>query len=939
MRHLSRVLFAAACCIVVAACTGPAGSNGQNGQDGQPCTVRDNGNGTATISCPDGTTVTVTNGTDGTDGTDGMNGASCTVADGPDAGLKTISCTDGTSVIVSDGQDGTDANAYTDFAKLTAFELSQEDFAVTVQRVSNAPRPVVNFTVKDLKGRPVKGIPFSQFAGISLLQLVPGGSTTGVALDTWVSHITNCATCTSSTESASATSLVDHGDGTYTYTFVKDVVNATPYDGGMAIAGVAFDANAVHRFGMRLGDADRANPYRPVDVTFDYVPATGANVDGQNDKVNVSTCLSCHSQWRANARNVGGATPFHGGQRYDVRYCVVCHNNQRKYSGSNIAGNAVIAEPTIDGSGNMTPPAGRTNVAVLRGEAIIDLPVFAHKIHAGEHLSLHGNYAGMGTELNEFMFPQDIRNCTKCHSSAAQADNWKQKPSRRACGACHDGIDWVTGAGHAAGVQATDNMCAQCHTESAIVGKHIAVDSPDPNNAYSVPGGNSNTHASYVGNVNNPPAGARVFKYDLNAVSVVALGDGGVNAQVKFRFTENGAGVPFNTWDGGNNLLDNFVGSPSVYCVWAMPQDGLTAPADFNASASGYLKNVWNGTAVGTGAGTMTGPDTGGYYTVTLTGVTIPPTATMLTCGVGYTYSLSSTQPLTQTNVTGYAYNTTTKVGGLSMPARNVWRVATGYTGRRGATNSASVGGQIVESKRCNDCHNEIGVAPTYHAGQRNDGASCSFCHTQNKTSSAWTAGSESFVHAIHAAKKRTVPYNWHAVAETTAEGTTVRGFWGVEYPGKLNYCESCHQPGYYDFSASWYTSNLGANVENRVLQTVATGSYNAASATLPDGGVNSLYYSVSPYVVSDGTVNYGAGYGYNVGTQVITPAAGTTLVISPVANTCFGCHDSDAARLHMEGNGATIYGPRTQAATSVEQCLICHGPGKTANIKDVHYR
>ena len=40
---------------------------------------------------------------------------------------------------------------------------------------------------------------------------------------------------------------------------------------------------------------------------------------------------------------------------------------------------------------------------------------------------------------------------------------------------------------------------------------------------------------------------------------------------------------------------------------------------DFNASASGYLRNLWNGTATGTGAGTIAGPDTNGYYTVTLT--------------------------------------------------------------------------------------------------------------------------------------------------------------------------------------------------------------------------------------------------------------------------------------------------------------------------------
>jgi len=34
---------------------GPAGSPGQDGQDGASCTVTDHGDGTATVSCPDGT--------------------------------------------------------------------------------------------------------------------------------------------------------------------------------------------------------------------------------------------------------------------------------------------------------------------------------------------------------------------------------------------------------------------------------------------------------------------------------------------------------------------------------------------------------------------------------------------------------------------------------------------------------------------------------------------------------------------------------------------------------------------------------------------------------------------------------------------------------------------------------------------------------------------
>jgi hypothetical protein len=90
-----------------------------NGCAGDSCTVLNNADGTATIRCEDGTSATIANGMDGMDGTagmdgmdgmngmNGMDGTSCSVTDNGD-GTKTISCTDGTMVIVSDGADGMD---------------------------------------------------------------------------------------------------------------------------------------------------------------------------------------------------------------------------------------------------------------------------------------------------------------------------------------------------------------------------------------------------------------------------------------------------------------------------------------------------------------------------------------------------------------------------------------------------------------------------------------------------------------------------------------------------------------------------------------------------------------------------------------------------------------------------------------------------------------
>src|SRR5205823_4002482 len=216
----------------------------------------------------------------------------------------------------------------------------------------------------------------------------------------------------------------------------------------------------------------------------------------------------------------------------------------------------------------------------------------------------------------EVTYPQDVRNCVKCHRSTATnpvplADNWKSQPSKRACGACHDDISFVNPPPngrrlHTGGEIAQDGNCLLCHSANA-------------------------------------PA---------------------------------------------SELIPDFAGSPSAYFAFAVPQDGKTTPGDFNASGSAYIRNVWNGsgtcsnvpataTTTPTGAGTLTGPDSSGYYTMQLKCVVIPANASMLTGGIGYTYNLgtvnasdstlnfiNNNQPLTQINLPAYPYTPNDPNGG-----------------------------------------------------------------------------------------------------------------------------------------------------------------------------------------------------------------------------------------------------------------------------------
>jgi OmcA/MtrC family decaheme c-type cytochrome len=978
---------------------GPPGNDGGSGSNGASCTLTDNGNGTSTITCPGGTSVTVPTGAKGT---------SCTVVADPD-GTRTITCSDGTSVVVT--------SAVVDYAVMTPDELRASAMAAAITSVAIPAdgRPVVDLRVTERHGLGVKNLGATAASWrFALLKLDTGVN--GSIDETWVSYLAANSTSTASTETATAAAMTDHGDGTYSYRFTKVIT------GGSSAAGTTCEPDKPHRLVILMSAS--GNPFSPINLVKDFVPATGADVTGSHEKFDGAACLECHTSFRAIADGTGafGSGEFHAGGRYDTRICVACHNDQRRFTPLS---STTVGDAAISAAGTWTG-----NLAVVNGEATINFPVFVHKIHMGDRLALQGGtYAGL-PQPYETTYPQDIRNCTKCHRNPApnnpapMAASWKV-PSRRACGACHDDRSFVNPppAGrtvHSGGPMANDNNCLLCHGPGGIGGApdeiHAPVSLPNPNNLYANPtSGNANTNAAYVAAAGFVPPGAKQLSYEVNSVTL----DASRHPQIALRvlMADPNASPPvapvpvtFQSPVSAAEMIPGFVGSPSAYFVYALPQDGIAAPADFNVSVSGYLRTIWNGTATGSGAGTLTGPDGTGFYTVTLTGVTVPASAVMLTGGVGYTYSLGSaptfannTQPFTEIDLPSrypYAPNASgfAGAGGLIVPPPDVSKVATGFTGRRA----------IVDNSKCDTCHVTLGVGPDFHAGQRNDSATCNFCHRPNQTSSAWSANEKDFIHSIHAAEKRTVPFNWHAESLTD-------GFYNVTYPAILNRCEMCHLPGTFDFSLASTTSAL----PNMLPSTVGQGRYNTSATTNPSG-----YFMISPYVASDNTVDYGFGFATsNVsatlpdglgGTQTVggntvacTPAApcicsatnpcsvtlagtytvnnvdvtftqkiggatttctastpctcttaqsctgvvaacsltspcnaqGTTLMTSPIAAACVACHDAPSAVDHMQTNGASIWEPRAIALTKPqkEECLICHGPNRIAGIALVH--
>ncbi|MEO8699470.1 MAG: OmcA/MtrC family decaheme c-type cytochrome [Kofleriaceae bacterium] len=693
------------------------------------------------------------------------------------------------------------------------------------------------------------------------------------------------------------------GAGDYTYTFP---IASTP-NGPFAIAYDPAKLNETHALWIQVTRQTdlifqaNANTFYAANLPYNFVPS-GTGTPLVRELVSQAKCDSCHAKFKAETT---ASAAFHGGGRVDAGMCNVCHN-----------------------------PGRTTNV-------LADSSSFIHRIHNGANVADANLFHGIVAT-----YPQDIRNCSTCHEGAAQGAQALTNPSALACKGCHDYVSFTASApsvcmivgglvrgadgkplpcNHVAGPQ-PDTTCVTCHGPTAGFATeryHKPVAKPDPNNAWLVVGGNANTNASFVAAGGFIPTGAIAITYDVKSVTTVldtTVTPNVKRPQVTFKLRSNNADVVFQTFAPGvTELMPNFTGSPSAYFAFAVPQDGNATPADFNASVSGYLKKIWDGTATGAGAGTLTGPDTTGYYTLKLTGVQIPANATLLTGGIGYTYSLSSAPPLVQTNVPDYPFTPNVPAdgkaqGGLSVPAPNVWKVATGFTGRRA----------IVDNDKCKNCHGALGVTPTFHAGQRNDGPTCSFCHNPNRTSSGWSAGSKYFIHAVHAGRKRTVDFTWHA-----AEAGP--GYDEVEFPGTLNTCTTCHVGNTYDFTNE---ANLAA-VARMQLTTVATGKYDTNPLT------NSTFYTVSPYVVADNVTDYGAGFAYNATTNLTTQAAGTTLVLSPITGACSSCHDSTIAINHMKANGGQFYSPRSTVLPlgATEQCLICHGPGRSAAIGVVHQR
>ncbi len=213
-----------------------------------------------------------------------------------------------------------------------------------------------------------------------------------------------------------------------------------------------YEAAATHSVGVygsrNLNDFDLGTNY--ASTIYTWVP-NGSPVVEVRDVINDQSCNRCHDEIN-----------FHGGSRRGLPTCVLCHT------------------PAYEDVTNVNPETGN----------VIDMRVMVHKIHMGALLpSVQAGkpyqIVGNGNQIHDYskvLLPSEPNNCSKCHDTpATQASTNLTMPSRTACGACHDNVNFATGENHANGLpQFNDNSCSQCHIpqgemdfDASIKGAHV----------------------------------------------------------------------------------------------------------------------------------------------------------------------------------------------------------------------------------------------------------------------------------------------------------------------------------------------------------------------------------------------------------------------------------------------------------------------------------
>ena len=769
--------------------------------------------------------------------------------------------------------------------------------AVTI----NSP-PKVNFTVFS-DGAVKTGLTTSNVR-FAIAKLVPGSNGEP---DQWVNYITKqvagkagfgpngtpvltSAPQATTDTAAAATQLVYNADGYYTYTFTTDIT---------AIAGIAYEPSLTHRVAIQLSYKNAAGEDVLVNPYFDFTLVNGKSVavtdpSKTRKMTDVASCNGCHEK-----------LALHGGGRVDTQFCVMCHN-----------------------PGTVDPESGN----------VLTLSTMVHKIHAGKllysQLATGGEdytiwgYGNSKHSYAEVGFPQDLRNCSVCHSGAnpktPQGDNWKTKASKGACLTCHSGKEgyaWDTthqpyavllmNNPAAKASDLADGFCAGCHSPGTNLASERVHWNQNEENAAK--------YKMYIESAEYDAVTRNVtIKYFLSDPT---------NANKPYKLLASESECTLNT--DGLTLKDcnsSKFGNLKFYLAYQNMIGQSTATTEYSAynnGGSGAVACLYEG-PITTGCKRTAINDGSDHYTVTIPVPADTATAkafgTARVVGIGQikenkldVQTRMEVSPVTTVNVVVQHTYKDVLISGAALNPRRV----------------------IVSNEKCNVCHGALGttsgantLANAFHGGARNTVEACVVCHDANRMSSTIMTNGSSFnesyqfkrmIHGIHGNSKRASPFT---------HGNKVVGIF-------------CNPAGTTQIAKDLCAANallpvpliLAADVENY-----------AAEVAYPGVGLNCNACHVNNSYKQDlGTL------GSVVSKPIIAPATTVTTdpnlwkVISPKVASCTACHDSAKAIEHVTlniGDPGAVFGTQTQAdlvGLPRETCNDCHAPGARKAVDLVH--
>jgi len=437
----------------------------------------------------------------------------------------------------------------------------------------------------------------------------------------------------------------------------------------------------------------------------------------------------------------------------------------------------------------------------------MDMKVMIHKIHSSFTLpsvngtrtrrdapkcDIAGTRYGVWTNFSGFVdysclpYPDlhDLRNCQTCHeesdANTPQASNWRSTINSTTCGACHDNVNFATGANHATGIAATDDTCATCHGPNTTFGLR-------PEDVHRVP---------------SLEAAAK-FKFEVVSITNTAPGEFPVVTVRVVDPTNNNTPYDLSVPNGpfGNALTGQ---TPSLtvrlgYRTTDITNQGAAA-ASLATTQQGQPINV----AIVSGGVLQPGTTRNADLSFTRTFTTAMPAVA----------SGSGIAEIEGRGVIDFNGDGTISSGSPNVRGSIEERIPIQSAGFPFRITDATVVPRrsVVDIQRCNDCHNPL---DGFHGNSRTGNSEqCSVCHNslmvyqdqQNRPDRPeGSLDLKYFTHALHAGVYQASNWGFDS---------------GSEYPGRLNNCEGCHKPNtYYPvdsdqvLGSSFLRGALGGNV------------------------------------------------------------------------------------------------------------------------------